>query len=160
MVAASQPDDDDARCSIPKSTICDVNSTELEPLVLLCRQNQTEQARKGVQTYKPSTTVNPTRNSMNPAAGPREATDREKLACRIGAIKIHANEWGSSTGLNRAEHWKEQAAAPSNQASVNGNSANAEVVAKGWASDVGPTVHILNRIANINPGDQASTYCL
>lgn len=114
-------------------SLCNITSTDLVPLVEIRRRNQTEQAKKGVRTYKPTTVRKPRKD--NPGESSEELSDREKLAQKINAIRRQAQERAFSTGRNRTGRWQDTG----NEKAAgiqNGNSANAEVVAKGRASDV------------------------
>ncbi len=128
---ATDADANEEPAGVDSGSLFDVTSADFEPLSSIYRKHQTEQARKGIRTYKPSTSMKPSKNRKDQEAGPREVTDRERLMHKISSIKVRASERGSSTGLNRTVRWKEQSDTP-----ANGNSANAVLAAKGRASDM------------------------
>ncbi len=88
---------------------------------------------KGVRTYKPPTAQKQCPKTK-PDDTPKEISKEQQLAQRINSIIHRAQDRGSSTGLNWKMHWTGE---PSNVPAVSGgNTANAEVAAKGRASEV------------------------
>ncbi|PBK63611.1 hypothetical protein ARMSODRAFT_894015 [Armillaria solidipes] len=117
----------------PPCSVIEVTPSELEPLISIRQSHQTVQAMKGVRTYKPPM-AQQQRPKTKPDDTPKEISKEQELAQRINSIIHRAQDWGSSTGLNRKMRWTgESSNAP---AANSGNTANAEVAAKGRASEV------------------------
>ncbi|KAJ7181894.1 hypothetical protein C8R46DRAFT_1313521 [Mycena filopes] len=108
--------------------LVDVSSSDLAPLVALCREHQTREERMGVRTYKGSGTC------KNPKTGvEKPLTERQILAQKMQGIIRKDQERGSSSGLNRTVRWT--GTGSSAEASKAGNAANAELAARGRAKD-------------------------
>ncbi|KAK6992199.1 hypothetical protein R3P38DRAFT_2570976 [Favolaschia claudopus] len=114
--------------------VLDISSDDLSSLIVLRREHQTEEARKGVRTYKTSDTYVDHRTGAE-----KPLTDRQKLARQMQSIILQGQERGSSTGLNRKVRWTEQKDKDSTPASESvpktGNAANAELAASGRSKD-------------------------
>ncbi|KAJ7182103.1 hypothetical protein C8R46DRAFT_1210665 [Mycena filopes] len=108
--------------------LVDVSSSDLAPLVALCREHQTREERMGVRTYKGSGTY------KNPKTGvEKPLTECQILAQKMQGIIRKDQERGSSSGLNRTVRWT--GTGSSAEASKAGNAANAELAARGRAKD-------------------------
>ncbi|KAK7453972.1 hypothetical protein VKT23_011484 [Stygiomarasmius scandens] len=109
----------------------DITTDDITPLALIRRSHQTIQAQNGVRNA----------NSKSNANTSESATShRRELAQKMHAILRQADEWGSSTGLNRKIRFtatdKSNETTTTSVQKSGGNSANAEVVARGQASEV------------------------
>ncbi|KAE9388911.1 hypothetical protein BT96DRAFT_1025259 [Gymnopus androsaceus JB14] len=99
--------------SPPNYQLEEIVSNDLEPLISIRMSHQTIQAATAGKT--------------------QIVSERQKLAMEMGSILRHAEDRGSSTGLNRKVRWTgESSATPT----AGGNTANAEIAAKGRASQV------------------------
>ncbi|KAJ7754211.1 hypothetical protein DFH07DRAFT_959908 [Mycena maculata] len=80
--------------------LVDVSSDDLSPFVTLRREHQTEEARKGVRTYKSSETfTKPKSGAVKPLS------ERQILARQMQAIISQDQLRGVSSGLNRKVRW-------------------------------------------------------
>ncbi|KAF7346851.1 hypothetical protein MSAN_01824400 [Mycena sanguinolenta] len=130
MVNASLSKSADSLDHPPSSQpLIDVSSTDLEPLVALRREHQTEEERMGVRTYRASGTYTVPKTGVV-----KELTPRQKLAQAMGAIVKRDHQQGLSAGLNRQVRWKNDSTALPPPAKT-GNAANAEVTAAGRAAE-------------------------
>lgn len=117
--------------------LIDVSSADLSPFVTLRRQHQTEESRKGVRTYKSSSTYQNHKTGVV-----RELSDRQILARQMQAIIRQDQERGSSTGLNRKVRWTGEASNTHDDIDTNvpkpatGNAANAQLAAGGRSKEV------------------------
>ncbi|KAJ7191259.1 hypothetical protein GGX14DRAFT_579109 [Mycena pura] len=119
-------------------SLADVTETDLLPFVNLRERHQTDRARKGVKTYKPTAKAPPTNTeSSNVAANSgkksSEPTERQKLAHRIQAIMRSANKRQGTAGLARKVRTQQSEAVEESKPA--GNSANAAVAAQGRANE-------------------------
>lgn len=122
VATTKTPVPDAQPCS--SNPLVDISASDLAPLVEIRREHQTHRARTGVRTHK----------SSNLNKNGKELSDRQKLARRMQSIVREDQEQGLSSGLNREMQWKENVQVVTPAAS--GNTANAEIVAKGRAGDV------------------------
>ena len=119
--------------------ILDITADDLQPLVTLRQLHQSKQAEKGVRNYKPGGMV-VRRKPAQPQASDidQPLSTRQQLTQQINSLIYRAEERGSSTGLNRITRWTQ---AGENERTTKltastGNTANAELAAKGRASQV------------------------
>ena len=125
--------------------VIDITVHNLQPLVTLRQSHQTEQARKGVRNYVGQSSKKNGAPSSEPADLEEQLSTRQHLTQQINSIIHRAQERGSSTGLNRITRWTESVTGTTAPSSENergsskkttGNSANAELAAKGRANQV------------------------
>ncbi|KAJ7433411.1 hypothetical protein FB451DRAFT_1419699 [Mycena latifolia] len=115
--------------------LIDVSLDNLSPLVNLRREYQTEEARKGISTYKGSGTYITRKGVEKPL------TECQILARQMQAIIGQDQERGSSTGLNRKVRWTGVGEASSTRDDTTatkpktGNAANAELAASGRSKE-------------------------
>ncbi|KAJ6487065.1 hypothetical protein DFH09DRAFT_1457048 [Mycena vulgaris] len=128
--ALKNPDAPASRVESPPVShlLIDISSDDLSPFVTLRREHQTEEARKGVRTYKSSGTY---KNHKTGEVKP--LSDRQILARQMQAIIRQDQERGSSTGLNRKVRWTGDATSASKPKV--GNAANAELAASGRSKE-------------------------
>lgn len=113
-----------------------MSPNDLEPLIALRRKHQTVQATTGVRNYKRlnSSKLDDDKDSSDVES---KLSQRQELAQQINSVIHYTEERGSSTGLNRTtRHKTDPKASDSNTPAPGGNSANAEVAAKGRAAEV------------------------
>lgn len=115
-------------------SLVEITPSELEGLVSIRESHQTVQAATGVRTYK-HPTVQKQRPNTRPNDIPKDLSQEQQLAHRINSIVHKAQDRGTSTGLNRKARWTGDTG-PSVPSTMAGNTANAEVAAKGRASEV------------------------
>ncbi|THV02572.1 hypothetical protein K435DRAFT_653008, partial [Dendrothele bispora CBS 962.96] len=109
----------------------DITTDDITPLASIRRSHQTIQAQNGVRNADSESKSNTSESTTS---------HRRELAQKMHAILRQADERGSSTGLNRKIRFtatdkpNETTATPVQKSG--GNSANAEVAARGRASEV------------------------
>ncbi|KAJ7867756.1 hypothetical protein B0H14DRAFT_3588043 [Mycena olivaceomarginata] len=118
--------------SSPSSSISDVTTTELEPLVSIREQNQTEHARKGVRSYKAGCKRAGPQDEAAVDAGKKkntEPTPAQVLARRIQAVIRDANARRATTGLNRKARTEQPENGDASKTITGGNAVNAAAAA-------------------------------
>ncbi|KAJ7204641.1 hypothetical protein GGX14DRAFT_569210 [Mycena pura] len=125
--------------SLAPPTILDVTSSELQPLVRIREQNETEHARKGVRSFKPGAVhpvlePEPTSSlDLSKKKKSTEPTEAQLIARRIQTVIRNANARKATTGLNRRVR-TEQSEAEAGGMKPAGNAANAAAAAEVRAS--------------------------
>ncbi|KAJ7446900.1 hypothetical protein B0H11DRAFT_2248676 [Mycena galericulata] len=122
----------------PPPPFADITQSELQPLVEIRQLNQTEDARKGVRSFKGGAGTIPLPETASTASKkPAEPTQKQILARRIQAIIRDANVRKATTGLNRkarTEQPEDGMVATHTEKTTAGNAANAAAAAEVRAS--------------------------
>ena len=129
-----QPRGTDQTNTAPLHQLEDVSSDDLAPLISIRNHHQSKQASAGVCTHKASNC-----NTIDVAGKSQVVSDRQKLAWEMTSLLQQADTHGASTGLNRQVCWTGKASVSVDSEpvpSTAGNTANAELAAKGRASEV------------------------
>ena len=111
----------------PSCSLADLTASELLPLVAIRAGHETERARKGVKTYRGSTSSVSSASTAKP-----EPTERQLLARRLQAVMRTADKRNSTAGMARKAHTE----AAETSETKSGNSANAALAASSRANDV------------------------
>ncbi|KAJ7194136.1 hypothetical protein GGX14DRAFT_586955 [Mycena pura] len=121
--------------SISASSLLDVTSSDLLPLVHIRERHQTEHSRTGVRNYhpprRPATEGVPSVTTNSKSV----PTERRLLAERLEAIMRSANIRKATTGLNR-KAITERPEGEQQDGKPTGNAANAVLAAQGHADDI------------------------